>query len=115
MFVEPQYMQTEFVVLGLGFPENSAGKESICSARDPGQIAGSGESPGEGIGYPLQYSLASLVAQMVKNLPAMWETWVQSLGWEDPLEKGQATHSSIIAWRIPWIEQPMGLKRVRHD
>ena len=45
---------------------------------------------------------ASLVAQLVKNLPAMWETWVQSLGWEDPLEKGKATHSSILAWRIPW-------------
>ena len=49
---------------------------------------------------------ASRVAQMVKNLPAMWETWVQSLGWEDPLEKGTATHSSILAWRIPWTEQP---------
>ena len=55
-----------------------------------------------GIGYPLQYSWASLVAQLVKNLPAVQETWVQSLGWEDPLEKGQATHSSIPAWRIPW-------------
>ena len=49
-----------------------------------------------------QYSWASLVAQLVKNPPAMWETWVQSLGWEDPLEKGKATHSSILAWRIPW-------------
>ena len=47
----------------------------------------------------------SLVAQMVKNLPAMWETWVQSLGWEDPLEEGMATHSSILAWRIPWAEE----------
>ena len=45
---------------------------------------------------------ASLVAQLVKNLPAMWETWVRSLGWEDPLEKGKANHSSILAWRIPW-------------
>ena len=52
--------------------------------------------------YPLQYSWASLVAQLVKNLPAMWETWVPSLGWEDPLEKGKATHSSILVWRIPW-------------
>jgi len=51
---------------------------------------------------PLQYSWASLMAQLVKNLPAMWETWVQSLGWEDPLKKGKATHSSILAWRIPW-------------
>ena len=65
-------------------------------------ISGSARSAGEGIGYPLQYSWASLVAQMVKNLPAMQETWVQSPGWEDLLEKGKATHSSILAWRIPW-------------
>jgi len=64
-------------------------------------IPGAGRSSGEGIGYPLQYSWASVVAQMVKNLPAMLETWVQSWGWEDPLEKGMATHSSILAWRIP--------------
>ena len=57
---------------------------------------------GEGTGYPLQYSWASLVAQLVKNPPAMQETWVQSLGWEDPLEKGKATHSNIQAWRILW-------------
>ena len=60
------------------------------------------DTPREGIGYPLQYSWASFVIQLVKNLPAMWETWVQSLGWEDPLEKGKATHASILAWRIPW-------------
>ena len=65
-------------------------------------IPGLGRSTGKGIGYPLQYSWASLVAQLVKNLPAMCETWVQSLGWEDPLEKGQAIHSRILAWRIPW-------------
>ena len=65
-------------------------------------IPGSGRSPREGIGYPLQYSWASLVAQVVKNLPAMQETWVRSLGWEDPLEKGKVTNSSILAWRIPW-------------
>ena len=63
---------------------------------------------------------ASLVAQTVKNLRAMWETWVRSLGWEDPLEEGMATHSSIVAWRIPWMEEPVGLQsvglqRVRHD
>ena len=62
----------------------------------------------------------SLVAQTVKNAPAMWETWVRSLGWEDPLEKGTATHSSILAWRIPWTEkhgklQAMGLQRVGHN
>ena len=64
-------------------------------------IPGSGRSPGEGIYYPLQYSWASLVGQTVKNLPAMLETWVLSLGWEEPLEEGIATHSSILAWRIP--------------
>ena len=57
---------------------------------------------GEGIGYPLQYSWASIAAQMVKNSPAMWETWVRSLGWEYLLEKGKATHSRILDWRIPW-------------
>ena len=79
---------------------SSAGKEFICNSGDPGQIPGLGSSPGEGIGYPLQYSWASLVAQMVKNLPAMWETSVQPLGWEYPLEEGIVTHSSILAWRI---------------
>ena len=64
-------------------------------------ILGSRRSPGEGIGYPLQYSWASLVTQIVKNSPAMWETLVRSLGWEDPLEEGRATHSSVLAWRIP--------------
>ena len=65
-------------------------------------IPGSGSSSGEGIGYPLHYTWASLVAQLVKNPPAMRETWVLSLGWDDRLEKGKATHSSILAWRIPW-------------
>ena len=68
-----------------GFPDISVGKEFACNAGDPCLILGSGRSPGEGIGYPLQYSWASLVAQLVKNPPAMQETWVQSLGWEDPL------------------------------
>ena len=68
---------------------------------NPGSIPGLGRSPGEGIGYPLQYSWASLVAQVVRNLPAMQETWVLSLGWEDPLEEGMATHSNSLAWRIP--------------
>ena len=85
----------------LVFPGSSAGKESACNAGDPCSIPGSGRSPGEGIDYPLQYSWASLVAQMVKNLPTIWETWVRSLGREDPLEEGMATHSSILAWRIP--------------
>ena len=90
-------------------------KESAYNAGDPGSITGSGRSTGEGIGYPLQFSWASLIAQLVKNLPAMQETWVQSLGWEDPLEKGKATHSSILAWRIPWTIQSMGLQRVGHN
>ena len=84
-----------------GFPGSSAGKESTCKAGDTSSVPGSGSSPGKKIGYPLQYSWASLVIQMVKNPPAMWETKVQSLGWEDPLEDGMATHSSILAWRIP--------------
>ena len=75
------------------------GKESACNAEDPGSIPGLGKSAGDGVHYPLQYSWASLV---VKNLPPMQETWVRSLGWEDPLEKGKAAHSSILASRIPW-------------
>ena len=78
-------------------PDRSVGKESAYNVGDPHSIPGSGRSAGEGIGYLLQYSWASLVAQLVKNLPAMWETWVRSLSWEDPLEKGKATHSSILA------------------
>ena len=104
------------------FPESynsSSGKES-CNAGDPGWIPGSGGSPREGIGYPLQYSWASLVTRMVKNPTAKWETWVWSLSWKDPLEKGMATHSSLLAWRIPRTEepgrlQPMRSQRVRHD
>ena len=85
-----------------GFPDSSVGKESTCNAGDPGSIPGLGRSTGEGIGYPLQYSWVSHVAQLVKNLPVMRETWVQSLSWEDPLEKEKATPSSMLAWRIPW-------------
>ena len=78
-----------------GFPGSSASKESACNAGDPGSIR---EDPiREGIGYPLQYSWASLVVQLVKNPPTMQETWVLSLGWEDPLEKRKATHSIILA------------------
>ena len=79
---------------------------SACNVGDLGSIPGLARSTGEGIGYPLQYSWASLVAQLLKNPPAMQETWVQPLGWEDPLEKGKATHSSIPAWRIPWTVSP---------
>ena len=98
-----------------GFPDSSAGKESTCNAGDPHLIPGSGRVTGEEIGYPYQYSWASLVAQLVNNPPAMWETWVQSLGWENPLKKGKATHSSILAQRIPWTIHSMELQRVRHD
>ena len=95
--------------------DSPVGKESTCDAGDPVLIPGlefakfmeiwqinRKRSAGEGIGCPLQYTWASLVVQLVKNLPAMWGTWVWSLGWEDPLEKGKATHSSLLAWRIPW-------------
>ena len=86
----------------MGFSDSSVGKQSTCNAGDASSIPGSRRSAAEGIGYPLQYSWASLVALLVKNLPAMWETWVRSLVWENPLKKGKATHSSILAWRIPW-------------
>ena len=83
-----------------GFLGSSAGKESACNARDPSSIPGSGSSPGEGIGYPLQYSWVSLVAQMVKNLPVMrrpgFDPWVGG----SPGGEGMATDSSILAWRI---------------
>ena len=84
-------------------------KESACSAGDPGSIPGSGRSLGKGIGCPVQYSWASLVAQMVKNLPAMPETLVPSLGWEDSLEEDMAIHSSILPGEFPWTEEPGGL------
>ena len=85
-----------------GLPDSSVGKEPACNAGDPGSIPGLERSPGEGIGYSLQYSWASLVAQLLKNPPAMWETWFQSLHGEGPLEKGMANHANILSWRIPW-------------
>ena len=98
------------------FPCDSAGKESACNAGDLGSIPGSGRSSGEGIGYPLQYSWASLLAQRAKNLLVLHKTWVWSLSWEDPLEEGIATPSSILAWRIPidrgvwWVTVHAGVK-----
>ena len=121
-----------------GFPGGSAGKESACNAGDLGPIPGLGRSPGEDKGCLLQYSslenpmdytihgvaksrtrlsnfhFTSLVAQKLESMPAMQETLVRSLGQEDPLEKGTATHSSILAWRILWTVQAMGSQRVRH-
>ena len=128
----------------LGLPCGSAGKESTCNAGDVGSIPGLGRSPGEEKGYPLQYSCmvnsmdytvheshkesdttewlswASLLAHLVKHLPVMRENQVGSQGWEDPLEKEMATHSSILTWKIPWTEEPcrlqsMGSQRVGHD
>ena len=94
----------------MGFPGSSAAKEPTSKAGDPSSIPGLGRSAGERIGYPLQYSWASLATQLVKNPPAMREAWVLSLGREDPLEKGKATGSSILAWRFPWTAKSMGLQ-----
>ena len=91
-----------------GFPDSSVGKESTWNVGDPGSTPELGRSSGEGIGYPFQYTWSSLVAQLIKNPPTMRETGVRSLGWEDPLEKGTATHSSILAWRIPWGRKEWG-------
>ena len=118
--VDPLQLFLYFFRFYKGFPGSSPSKESACNAGDPGLIPGLGRSPGNGAGNPFQYSGASLVAQLVKNLPAMQETWVPNLGQEDLLEEGMATHSSILAWRIPWTEEPdrlqsMGLQRVGHD
>ena len=85
-----------------GSPDSLVGKESAYNVGDPGSIPWLGRSAGEEIGYQLPYSWACLVAQLVKKPPAMRDTWLLSLGWEEPLEKVKATHSSILAWRIPW-------------
>ena len=105
---------TQYARFNISFPDSSVGKESACSAGDPGSIPRSGRSAGEWISYPLQYTWASLVSQLVKNLPAVWETSVWSLSWEDSLEKGTATHFSILAWRIPWNVIVHGVAK-RHD
>ena len=98
------YFNLKITGLNHGFPGSSAGKESACNEGDLGSISGLGRSPGEGTGYPLQYSWASLVVQLEKNAPAIQETLVQFLAWDDPLEKGQATHSSILGflWWLSW-------------
>ena len=104
----------------MGFPSSSAGKESACNAGDPGLIPGLGRFPGGGIGYPLQYSWASLVDQMVKNPPAMWETWVQSLGGKIPWRRAWQHTLVFLPGESPWTEEPGGLQfmtsqRVGHD
>ena len=92
---------------------SSAGKESAYNEGDPGLIPGLGRAPGEGIGYPLQYSWASLGAQMVKTLPAVWETWLWSLGWEDALEEGVVWQPTpvFLPGESPWTEEPGRLSR----
>ena len=109
-----------FLKKELGFPGSSAGKEPACNAGNPGSIPGSGRSPREGIGYPLQYSWASLVAQTVKNPPAMQETWVRSLGWEERWRRAWQPTPVFLPAESPWTEEPgglqtMGLQRVGHD
>ena len=103
----------------LGFPGSSADKEAACSAGDPGLIPGSGGSLGERIGYPLQYSWVFLVAQTVKNRPAMQETWVRFLDREDPLEKGMAATPVLLSGEFhrqePGRLQPIGSQRVGGD
>ena len=85
----------------MGFPDSSAGKESACNARDPSLIPGVRWSPGEGIGYPIQYSWGFPGASDSKESACKAGDWVRSLGWEDTLEEGMATHSSSLAWRSP--------------
>ena len=104
----------------VGFPGSSADKGSSCNAGDPSSIPAPGSSPREGIGCLLQYSWAPLVAQMVKNLPVVQETWVRSLGWEDPLEEGMQPTPVFLPGESPWTEghgglQSRGSQRVRHD
>ena len=115
------YFQSTYLFISvfhflLGFPDSSVGKESACNAGDPGWISGSERSPGEGIDYPLQYSWASLVAQLGKNLPTMRETWVWSLGWEDPLEKVKTIPTPIF-WpgEFHGLYSTWGCKRVGHS
>ena len=91
---------------------SSTGKDPTCNAGDPSSIPGSGGSLGEGIGYPLQYSWASLVALIVKNPPAMQETWVRSLGWENPLEKDRLPTPVFLPGESPWTEELGGLQTI---
>ena len=110
--IELQIPEIDLYIYEKGFPDSSVSKESAYNSGNPHSVPGLGRSAGEGIGYPFQYSWASLVAQLVKNLPAMRETWVRSLGWEDPLKKGKATHFHVLAWKIPWTMQFIGSQRV---
>ena len=100
-------------MVGKGFPDSSVGKESACHSGDPGWIPGSRRATGKGIGYPLQYSWVSLLTQLVKNIPVMWETWVQSLGWEDPLEKGKLPTPGFWPGEFHGLSSPWG--RIESD
>ena len=97
------YIKYTHTHIYMGFPDSSVGKESACNSGDPGSIPGSGRSAGEGIGCPLQYSWASLVTQLVKNLPEMRETWIHFLGWEDSLEKGTYVYKFLYIRRHIYI------------
>ena len=104
----------------LGFPGSSAGKESTCNAEDPGSIPGLKSSPGEGIGYRLQYSWVSLVAQTVNNLSAVRETWVQFLVGKIPWRRAWQLSPVFLPGESPWTEEPgglqsMGSQRVRYN
>ena len=103
-----------FLLLGLGFPDSSVGKESACNAGDSGSVPGTGRFSGEGIGYLFQYSWTSLVAELVKNPPAVRETWVRTLGWEDPLEKGKDPTPVFWPGEFHGLYSPRG-HRVRHN
>ena len=104
----------------MGFLDSSVGKESACNAGDPGLIPGSGRSPGERISYPLQYSWASLVSQIVKNSSAMNDTWVQTLGWENPWRRAWQPTPVFLPGESPWTEelgrlQSIGSQRIGQD
>ena len=107
---EDQKLDLNSSNLHSGFPGSSAGKESFCNAGDPSLIPGSGRSPGEERGCLLQYSRASLVAQMVKDSPAIWETWVGSLGLEDPWRREWLLTPVFWPGEPPWTEKPGGLQ-----
>ena len=94
------------------FPHSSVGKESVCNAGDPDSIPWLGRSSGEGIGYPLQYSWASLVAQLVKKPPAMWETWVRPLGWEDPWRRERLPSPVFWSGEFHGLYSPWGRKEL---
>ena len=96
----------------IGFPHSSVGKESTCNAGDPSSIPGLGRSAGKGIGYPLQYSWASLVTQLVKNLPAVWETWVQSLSWEEPWRRERLPTPVFWPGEFHGLYSPWGHKEL---